>query len=95
MALADRLRREDLAPEDKKDVAAALEAILQRRLGCEALARLDDGDQSVLEGVVSQRDRITLTEARRNLGRERSHEASEGNTRPSDRQRELDDDMEL
>ena len=94
-ALADRLRREDLAPEERKEVAAALEANLQRRLGSEALARLDDGDRSVLEGVVPERDRITIAEAR--VGRDRGmrDELDNEATRGRSRRRELDDDMEL
>ena len=89
-ALADRLRREDLAPEEREEVASALEQNLQRRLGTEALARLDDGDQSVLEGVVSHRDRITIAEARAGLRRELPGELDD-----EARRRELDDDMEL
>ena len=94
-ALADRLRSDDLASDEKEEVAAALEANLQRRLGSEALARLDDGDRSVLEGVVSQRDQITIAEARVELRRELPGEMDEEAARNPDRRRELDDDMEL
>ena len=94
-ALADRLRREDLAPEEREEVAAALEANLQRRLGSEAMARLDDGDRSVLEGVVPERDRITIAEARIGRDHEMRGEMDEATTRRPERRRELDDDMGL
>lgn len=94
-ALAERLRREDLAPEEREEVAAALGANLERRLGVEAMARLDSGDHGVLEGIVPMRDRITIVEARRDLGRELSDGAEAEAERSSGRDRELDDDMEL
>ena len=94
-AIADRLRREDLAPEEREEVAAALEANLQRRLGSEAMARLDDGDRSVLEGVVPERDQITIAEARIGRDHEMRGEIDEATTRRPERRRELDDDMGL
>ena len=78
-ALADRLRREDLAPEEKEAVAAALEANLHRRLGPEGMARLDEGDHSALEDVLpSVQDRMNITFERLDLKRELAQERGRG-----------------
>ena len=87
-ALATRLRSEDLAPEEKAGVAATLEATLERHLGAEGMARLDEGDHSALEGVLpSVRDRMNVTYERLDLKRELSRERR--------LERDMDDDMGL